>query len=450
VGLYRHSLSEAEMRIKFDPDEMRKIYTLGGINDSLKWKETESKLFDPRTRPWYIAGLQAANDKWTSVYVDFKTRELVATRARKVPALASQDSGVVGTDMSLRALNDFVRKLNVSEKGLAFIVEPNGDLIASSVSENVKKLSNGEYGRLSARDSGNALLSHLYHELESHLKDINQSDKTRSLMMKNPQGEWLHLAFSRVQDAAGLDWIAVVAMPVSDYMGTLSQLIWRSVAIALLALIVSALIGCTILNWVARDMRKLSRMAKDIGEGRFENAVQLARKDELGQLSESLHTMRLQLQTDVLTGLDNRETFSRKVKHRIASRPMQSFAILFVDLNQFKAVNDSMGHAVGDEVLTLVAKRLGQFVHAEDLTARYAGDEFVLLIDNAADTAATEYLKHRLIDLLSQPLSLSDGKTLQVPMSASVGGSHYPTQGDSVTSLLKIADKDMYDDKRNR
>jgi hypothetical protein len=127
VGLLRKSLSDAELRYKLKPDEYRKIFTFSGISDQLTFKETESKLFDPRVRPWYVAGYQARNDKWTSVYVDFNTRELVATRARRVPAKELEDTGVVGTDMSLRALNEFVRKLKVSENGNAFIVEPSGE-----------------------------------------------------------------------------------------------------------------------------------------------------------------------------------------------------------------------------------------------------------------------------------------------------------------------------------
>jgi hypothetical protein len=88
-GLWRYSDTEAELRIRADSVSPRKIYHFTGIRGALEAPRTESQIFDPRERPWYKAGQSAAAQKWTSIYIDFKTLELVGTRSRRVPTNSS-------------------------------------------------------------------------------------------------------------------------------------------------------------------------------------------------------------------------------------------------------------------------------------------------------------------------------------------------------------------------
>lgn len=82
--IYRHSIEEAELRIKLKAGDMRSRFRFRGIDGDLNIDSVEERLFDPRERPWYKAGVGAASDSWTAVYIDFGTQELVATRARRV------------------------------------------------------------------------------------------------------------------------------------------------------------------------------------------------------------------------------------------------------------------------------------------------------------------------------------------------------------------------------
>ena len=164
IGLYRHSRKDGELRVKLKPEENRDFYRFSGINGKLENQSREAKLFDPRTRPWYKAGASEELHTWTSVYIDFVTEDLVATRARRVPGKKGEFEGVVATDVSLRGLNDFVKRLDVSPNGLAFIVEPNGDLIASSASANVKTVADGSKQRISALQSCNPMISAIFCE----------------------------------------------------------------------------------------------------------------------------------------------------------------------------------------------------------------------------------------------------------------------------------------------
>jgi diguanylate cyclase (GGDEF)-like protein len=116
-----------------------------------------------------------------------------------------------------------------------------------------------------------------------------------------------------------------------------------------------------------------------------------------------------------------------------------------VDLNDFKAINDTFGHAAGDEVLITAARRLVSAVRASDTVARLGGDEFVLIIESVDDPRELIQLGRKLIDTLSDVITLESG--INVHVGASVGFALYPKDGSEVSDLLHVADKGMYDCK---
>ena len=146
---------------------------------------------------------------------------------------------------------------------------------------------------------------------------------------------------------------------------------------------------------------------------------------------------------DVLTGLPNRTLLHDRIKQQLATahRDNQSFALLFIDLDRFKYVNDSMGHVVGDQLLQLVASRLQESVREGDTVSRIGGDEFVILLrDTDAEGAA--FVAQALLDmLLRQPFEI-DG--MSIPVHASIGISIYPDNGLDIGTLIKHADVAMY------
>lgn len=146
---------------------------------------------------------------------------------------------------------------------------------------------------------------------------------------------------------------------------------------------------------------------------------------------------------DPLTNLPNRLLFKARVAHAIqrARRGRQSFALLFIDLDRFKQVNDRFGHAAGDRLLTQVATRFGESVREEDTLARLGGDEFVLLAEELSSPEQAGGLARKLAHALEPPFQ-SDGHRLEV--GCSIGISLYPDDGMSVTELLKSADRAMY------
>lgn len=144
-------------------------------------------------------------------------------------------------------------------------------------------------------------------------------------------------------------------------------------------------------------------------------------------------------QTDALTGIANRTRLIEQMQQRIdAHRP---FGLLFLDLTGFKQFNDMHGHLAGDEVLRIVARRLQAAVRAGDLAVRWAGDEFVLLLDALTEPQALAQRARLVAEHVAEPFALAGG---QARVAASIGGARFPADGRSVDGLLAVADGAMY------
>ncbi len=150
---------------------------------------------------------------------------------------------------------------------------------------------------------------------------------------------------------------------------------------------------------------------------------------------------------DSLTRLPNRLLFNDRLQSAIAEagRSGELFAVLFVDLDRFKTINDSLGHSVGDQVLGAVAKRLRATVRASDTVSRYAGDEFTLILRHIVNREDVTRIADKIVKVLETPLTLTDGRELQI--TASLGISFYPEDGKDGETLLKHADVAMYSAK---
>jgi diguanylate cyclase (GGDEF)-like protein len=149
---------------------------------------------------------------------------------------------------------------------------------------------------------------------------------------------------------------------------------------------------------------------------------------------------------DPLTGLPNRLMFAEQLRHSIglAARGKRRLAVLFIDLDRFKEVNDSFGHAVGDELLVAATRRLVSHLRAGDTLARLGGDEFVCIVADVHDVREAGVVADKLIELLSQPFELADQ---EIFVAASVGICLYPDDGEDVDTLVRNADTAMYQAK---
>jgi diguanylate cyclase (GGDEF)-like protein len=167
-------------------------------------------------------------------------------------------------------------------------------------------------------------------------------------------------------------------------------------------------------------------------------------RSELQNASEQFHTSALH---DALTGLPNRSLLLERLEHALlrCGRSGHPVAILFVDLDRFKEVNDSHGHLVGDDLLIAVARRMTNLIRPGDTLARLSGDEFVIVCEGITEKLQVHMIAGRIVDALGTPFSLDDAV---VELSASVGIAFSAKGEDDPEQVLREADIAMYQAKR--
>lgn len=239
----------------------------------------------------------------------------------------------------------------------------------------------------------------------------------------------------------------------------------------ILALSALSIIPATLLSRaVTSPIEQMVRAVKRFTVEQTREPLPTARNDEIGVLARSFDDMQQQialqmgsLQTkqleldhlashDPLTGLPNRRVFLDRLEHALARarRGEKQLAILFIDLDKFKEINDSLGHAVGDIMLRAAAERLRTTVRETDTVARLGGDEFIVLSEDIGDIDAAALIARKIIESLATPVPYREQA---LTVGASIGIAIYPRDGITATEVIASADQAMYRAKlsgRNR
>jgi diguanylate cyclase (GGDEF)-like protein/PAS domain S-box-containing protein len=165
-----------------------------------------------------------------------------------------------------------------------------------------------------------------------------------------------------------------------------------------------------------------------------------------GELEQHKSELQRIAHHDTLTDLPNRTLFKDRLEHAIskAKHNGNSFALLFIDLDQFKQINDSLGHTVGDEVLKDIASKLSRTIGEEGTLARLGGDEFAVIVEDIRGSDEVADLAQTLIDLTAEPIEIDEHTFF---ISSSIGITVYPTDSDNLHDLLMFADNAMYQAK---
>lgn len=161
-------------------------------------------------------------------------------------------------------------------------------------------------------------------------------------------------------------------------------------------------------------------------------------------LRESLHHARTMAERDMLTGIPNRHYFLRRLSETLGGSYHRPIAVLFADLDGFKAVNDTAGHVTGDAVLQLAAERLQRALRANDVIARIGGDEFAIIIDRVDNEREAHEVAQHIERAIADPFSVGDR---HFTIGVTVGVSFYPSDATDAKTLLRISDSRMYREK---
>lgn len=253
--------------------------------------------YDPRTRPWYTAAMRARGIVWSPLYVSYAKKDLMVTRAK--PVLNGREiAGVAAIDVPLDALSRFLRKLSLSANGVAFIMEPDGRLIATSTSEPPYVLAgDGHQDRLSGRNSKSPLLR----ATVGHLL-AGAGVRVDGATVFDQDGETVHVAVQRMHSMHGLDWVIAVAAPQSDFTGNIVKATARTVSISLVVLLVIVLLGLAIVRWVTSDLARLTAAAERFGHGEAPGSLPVKRGDEIGVLARAFSAMATEI-TDLISAI---------------------------------------------------------------------------------------------------------------------------------------------------
>jgi len=176
-------------------------------------------------------------------------------------------------------------------------------------------------------------------------------------------------------------------------------------------------------------------------EGAVINHVGVMR--DISHIKRSQEQLEYLANYDALTGLGNRNLFMSQLKVGLdrAARHHRRLALIFIDLDNFKTVNDTLGHDIGDQLLAEAARRLKASVRSEDVVCRLGGDEFTVYVEDFADPEGLASTAQRLVQSISEPYLIGQHR---LEVTASVGISIYPNDGESITELIKNADTAMY------
>ncbi|MEW8371701.1 MAG: diguanylate cyclase, partial [Candidatus Thiodiazotropha sp.] len=168
---------------------------------------------------------------------------------------------------------------------------------------------------------------------------------------------------------------------------------------------------------------------------------------DITQIKEAQDQINFLAHHDALTQLPNRALFRERFDHALmhARRESNSIALLFLDLDRFKTVNDTLGHPSGDLVLLEVSRRMSNIIRSSDTIARLGGDEFVLLLEEQTSAQHAAVVARKLIDLFSTPMNIGEHELV---VTASIGITLYPNDGDDPDLLIRHADRAMYEAKQ--
>ncbi|MBA3032102.1 MAG: EAL domain-containing protein [Gammaproteobacteria bacterium] len=446
-------------------------------DDGSRKERLERLDYDPRERPWYKGAIKALalgeTLFWTDPYIFFTTGDPGITAST---AIAMPEVGVVlalGIDIKLVDISRMTEKITVGSRGYVSVMTADGRLLGLP-----RQLTASNEGYI--REMSLKPMAALDNPVMNDGATLWQREgrPNGGVLSYAVKGEIWLASFREFRLGEQAFWVSVFA-PESDFVPA-----WQPMAKALLgifaaALILSFLLALRYTRRFSEPLEMLARSSARIAQLDFHDG-QPVRTDiaEIRQLASAQTKMRHMLseyrrtvdsqakdlkqqiaalrgaearlehlsQHDPLTGLPNRMLLNDRLSTSVprAERRGTQLAVLFLDLDRFKEVNDSQGHPVGDQLLCVVATRLAMGLRKSDTLARLGGDEFVLLAEDIGGASDAENLARKLLKEIAAPFEVENRV---FHLTGSVGISMFPADGNEPVALIRNADSAMYQAK---
>ena len=332
--------------------------------------------------PWYTEPVKAGKPIWSRIYtVNYPNYPYIAASAgRPIYDANNRLLGMVGVDIHLLKLSDFLRNIDVSSSGQVFIIERNGMLIANSAKEQPFTTVKDEIRRLKAIDSGNPIVQGIAKQIQQRFKGF-QSISGHTELRLDFQGELYYVQVTPWRDQYGLDWLVVVSVPESEFMAQIDANTRTTILLCLAALGVACGMGVITSGWIARPILGLNRASEAITSGNFDQPVEDSGIQELNALANSFNHMARQLR-ESFTAL---EKSNAELEDRVEDRTVElKNALSELQRTQSQIIQGEKMSSLG-QLVAGVAHEINNpvnFIHGNLVhTQQYAQDllEFVQL-----------------------------------------------------------------------
>jgi len=368
------------------------------------------KDFKPADAGWYNKAIDKNGIIWGSPFKDSKTGTTLVTTA--IPVYPGDDSekqpiGVLAIEISLDEISDKLNDMYVGKTNHPYLLDENGRML-------------------------------VYHDRQLQGKNIPRnevlnainSSTSSSVNFKCVNSGILHKQFAVFKKIDSLGWTLVADIHMDELSSDTHALLFNVIIVGGITLLIAILISSLFSGTLTGNIKLLMEQLQI-------QAIELSRKnDELDFIANH----------DPLTELPNRRFLMRRLESALKTAQAQDgiLALLFLDLDRFKNINDSLGHDVGDMLLVAVSKRLLENVRGTDTVCRQGGDEFIVLIENAHDKSEISHISNRILESFKQSFIL---KNHEINATISVGVSIFPDDGDTAEMLMKYTDIAMYNAK---
>ncbi len=394
---------------------------------------------DPRLRDWYTNGtLLREAITWSDPFLDYLNQDIVFSASRSFYSNDNRLNGVIAVVFKVASLSRNIAESKVGKEGFMMLMSNTGEVIANRDDFFIgQRIFGPEFFSILTADSDK--ISRL--EIEASPYSIS----------------------SRSLDFNGM--VIVTAIKESDIRNELRSVFTVIFIIEAFILFIFSFLIFLLTRNLIEPLLKLVKLMRKVEKGDYTVQADFSQYKEFSEISQGFNNMIDGLHTrdeilknreikirslayyDNLTGLPNRTLLIQSLEEKLESEDFdeRSGALMYIDLDRFKIINDTMGHSVGDKVLMEVAKKISHNLRYGQIAARLGGDEFVILLPGVNSVELIMKVADRLMKLLNKPVRIDDK---EYDTHASIGVVFYPLHGNSVEVLLKKADMAMYKAKR--
>ena len=355
--------------------------------------------------------------------------------------------GCISGVVNLESISRKVLAIKAGETGFAYVLQDDGLIIIHPNKEFILK-----NNLLTANNTPQALKEAVY----------KMTKNEKGVFRYQYEGVEKLTAYAPIP---GMNWSLAVTLPTAEVTGQLEQLTLISFVTSISVLILTVFVVIIFARRISKPIKDLEVAANRVASGDLTAMnLKITSNDEVGRLGQAFEKMTSELEIsyalirkseehakhnalyDNLTGLCNRTLFTDRLNHSLqeARCNNQLVALLFLDLDGFKAINDSYGHSQGDLVLKEVATRLNLIASPTDTVCRLGGDEYTMILPDIKSKDNVEIIIQKIVESFVPPFHLENHKA---PLSVSIGISIFPFNGDDLDTLLKHADDAMYEVK---